>query len=255
MVVAALLGAVTLGASAAAGERDARAPEHARPVLVELFTSQGCSSCPPADRLLSRLSKQENVLALAFHVDYWNYIGWTDPFSSAEWSARQRRYRESFALPSSYTPQVVVDGRFEGVGSDAREVEELLARARLGSAVSLAGRRIAGEEPAVEIEVGPTARSAASGQAVLMLAVPESGLETEVARGENGGRSLRNDNVVRALLEVAHLELGGTTPRTFAAALGSSVPVPGNARVVAFLQDGESMAVLGAAALDASALD
>ncbi|MDX1642861.1 MAG: DUF1223 domain-containing protein, partial [Thermoanaerobaculia bacterium] len=100
-------------------------------VLIELFTSQGCSSCPPADRLLADLADRGELdgivlLPLSFHVDYWNYIGWTDPFSSAEWSNRQRRYARAFGLDTIYTPQIFLNGRAEVVGSDEREVRRLI---------------------------------------------------------------------------------------------------------------------------------
>lgn len=223
-------------------------------VLLELFTSQGCSSCPPADRLLSRLAESDGVIALAFHVDYWNYIGWTDPFSAAAWSDRQRDYRRSFALPSIYTPQLVVDGRLEGVGADAREVDRLLARARKSAkplAVSLRrGESAAGAE--VEIEVRSVGPSVDSERAVLMLAVTESGLVTEVPRGENRGRSLANDNVVRSLEQVAAIDPSSGAPQLFRQPV--SLPRSGSTRLVAFVQDSETLAVLGAGVLAGSAL-
>ncbi|MGH9465120.1 MAG: DUF1223 domain-containing protein, partial [Thermoanaerobaculia bacterium] len=103
------------------------------PVLLELFTSQGCSSCPPADRLLSRLAAARGsepvVVPLAFHVDYWNHIGWEDPFSQGRWSARQRAYALAFGRDGVYTPQLVVDGTEELVGSDERAVRRAIERA------------------------------------------------------------------------------------------------------------------------------
>ena len=102
-------------------------------MVIELFTSQGCSSCPPADRLLSRLAEEPayrgKVVPLAFHVDYWNYIGWTDPFSSPRWSERQRDYGRSLGLGTVYTPQLVIDGRSECVGSQEGDVRREIARA------------------------------------------------------------------------------------------------------------------------------
>lgn len=100
------------------------------PIIVELFTSQGCSSCPPADRFLTELAAREEfeIIPLSFHVDYWNYIGWTDPFSSPAWSDRQRHYARSFGGNRVYTPQMVVNGRWEGVGSNRREIARLLER-------------------------------------------------------------------------------------------------------------------------------
>lgn len=204
------------------------------PVLVELFTSQGCSSCPPADRLLTRLVEQDRVIALAFHVDYWNYIGWTDPFSSKTWSDRQRGYAAVFGSNRIYTPQLVVNGRWEAVGSDAREVDRLLRDAR-GSLR---------DELSLEIEestAGLTVRLSAPGPMGARrawLAVAESGFETPVGRGENADHTLRNDNVVRRLEAVE---------------LGKHVPVELDSewrrdrlRLVAFLQDSKTLAVTAA---------
>ncbi|HYG65894.1 MAG TPA: DUF1223 domain-containing protein, partial [Thermoanaerobaculia bacterium] len=111
------------------------APEDkaAAPVIVELFTSQGCSSCPPADRLLTRLGGDPGlagrVIPLAFHVDYWNHIGWTDPFSAKRWSERQQAYARAFKANRIYTPQLVVNGRTEGVGSHEPRVRKQIADA------------------------------------------------------------------------------------------------------------------------------
>src|SRR5882724_13421492 len=112
----------------------AQAPPAATPVLVELFTSEGCSSCPPADLLLQRLQKTQplkgiQVISLSEHVDYWNQLGWTDPFSSSFFSERQRRYAETFRGDGVYTPQMVVDGRAQLVGSDSQTALRAIAEA------------------------------------------------------------------------------------------------------------------------------
>src|SRR5712671_4480747 len=101
-----------------------------RPIVVELFTSQGCSSCPPADALLAELAKRPDVLALSFHVDYWDRLGWKDPYSSRAATDRQNRYAKLLALHTVYTPQIVVDGKWEAVGSDRADVERALDLAR-----------------------------------------------------------------------------------------------------------------------------
>src|SRR5271154_3831101 len=107
---------------AAAGNLQAQSNSPRGPAVVELFTSQGCSSCPPADALLGELSQTPNVIALAFHVDYWDSIGWRDQFAIPNAVERQRRYVESLGLSSAFTPQVVVDGRGSFVGSDKRRI-------------------------------------------------------------------------------------------------------------------------------------
>src|SRR4051812_17852201 len=101
-----------------------------RPVVVELFTSQGCSSCPPADALLGELTRRADVLPLAFHVDYWNRLGWKDPYSSAESTARQRTYARQLGLRTIYTPQMVVDGGIDVVGSERADVLKAIDAAR-----------------------------------------------------------------------------------------------------------------------------
>ena len=129
----ALLAFVACGASVAGDAAPAPASADRGPVVIELFTSQGCSSCPPADRLLSRLAEEPayrgRVVPLAFHVDYWDYIGWRDPFSSPRWSERQRDYGRSLGLGTVYTPQLVIDGRSECVGSQEGDVRREIARA------------------------------------------------------------------------------------------------------------------------------
>src|SRR3546814_16619660 len=96
----------------------AAGPGEGRPVVVELFTSQGCSSCPPADALLVELAREPSILALSFHVDYWDYIGWEDPFAEAQYTERQRDYVDRLGLRYVYTPQMVIDGRHNAVGSN-----------------------------------------------------------------------------------------------------------------------------------------
>ena len=169
----------------------------APPVLVELFTSQSCSSCPPADALLARLAQRPDVLALDLHVTYWNQLGWHDPFSLDAATARQRDYAARLGLEEIYTPQLVAGGRHQAVGSDAGAVAAALAaaQAEAGTGVVL-GMRAAGTEVAIDIGAG-------SGAATLWLAGFDPHAVTHVGGGENGGRTLAEANVVRAIAPVA----------------------------------------------------
>jgi hypothetical protein len=161
------------------------------PAVVELFTSQGCSSCPPADRLLGELAGRTDVIALAYHVDYWNNLGWHDRFSFADATARQRAYARALALSSVYTPQMVVDGARDVVGSDRAEVMAALAGKRDGVAPALAAAdgRLTVSLPALE----------GGADAAVTLVGFAREAETKVARGENAGRTLREFDIVRAV--------------------------------------------------------
>jgi len=164
------------------------------PVVVELFTSQGCSSCPPADAFLTDLAHdRRDVLPLAFHVTYWNYLGWKDPYSLDAATARQREYAHHLGEDGVYIPQMVVDGTTGFVGSSRREGLSAIARAaRKPVSVSLA--RDAGS---LLVNVGP-----GGGKAQVLLVGFDPAHETPVGRGENGGRTLRESNIVRSLTPI-----------------------------------------------------
>ena len=159
------------------------------PVVVELFTSQGCSSCPPADELLGELARRPDVVALAFHVDYWDSIGWRDPFSIPRSVARQRGYVQTLRLSSAFTPQVIINGRASFVGSDRRRI--VAALNEHGAAVQVMADvnqgiltvRLASGEPPTAADVNAIAY------------LPHA--TTAVGRGENAGRRLTEYNIVR----------------------------------------------------------
>ena len=167
-------------------------------VVLELFTSQGCSSCPSADRLLDEMKKlhPKNVFTLSYHVDYWNYIGWDDPFSSAEHAVRQRAYNEKFRYRGNYTPEVVVNGKLHFTGSD---------RAKMNAAIQLYGQEMVSNKVAI------IKSELLDGTAIFQYVV-EGNLEdksmrailvldertTEVKSGENRNRSIKNSNIVIA---------------------------------------------------------
>ena len=167
-----------------------------RPVVVELFTSQGCSSCPPANAYLNEMVKQRrDVLALAFHVTYWDRLGWKDPFSLAAATDRQAVYGRRFG-DGSYTPEMVVDGAASAVGSDRSQVGSAIENARRnGQTAAAVNVSKSGEQ--VSIEVG-----AGSGNARVLLVGFDHEHTTAIGRGENGGRTLTEANVVRSIRSV-----------------------------------------------------
>jgi len=166
------------------------------PVLVELFTSQGCSSCPPADDVLARLAQRADVVALAFHVDYWDYIGWKDPYARPAFTARQRAYRTAFGNKSIYTPQMVFNGVIEFPGQTEAEALRAVAAAsaRGAAAPKISLTRAADGEITVAVEGSMLAPGA-----VVFGAVYGARSATKVRRGENAGRTLSNVNMARSL--------------------------------------------------------
>jgi len=223
MVVGAVLGALP----AAAAER---------PVLVELFTSQGCSSCPPADALLGELARRPDVLPLAFHVDYWDRLGWKDPYSSAEATRRQRVYAGLFERGTVYTPQMVIDGKTDVVGSYRGEVLAAIAAARAGAAAVPIDLTTQGDGLQVRVGAGAPGQRAA-----LWLVGFDAHHETRVGAGENGGRTLAEWNIVRGVVPLGDWR---------GAADARSVPadkLAGFERVAVVLQADDG-SVLGAAA-------
>ncbi len=165
-----------------------------RPIVVELFTAQGCSSCPPADELLNDFARtRPDLLPLSFHVDYWNRLGWNDPFSSPEATERQRVYASRATDPTLFTPEMVVDGTTSVIGSDANQVDEALDAAA-DAAVTLAPVTLAATPGGVVITVG-----AGTGRADIVLIGFDRSRTTAVRRGENVGRTLTESNIVRSI--------------------------------------------------------
>jgi hypothetical protein len=169
-------------------------------VVVELFTSQGCSSCPPADRYLGEIARRPDVLALSWHVDYWNYIGWADPFASKFATERQRHYSRHLNMRYVYTPQMVINGVSEGVGSEPQTINPLIKAAVQDKArrqhVALA--RDIGGKLSVHVDAGD-----ASEPATLWLMGFDREHATPVLRGENEGETLREYQIVRSSVEIA----------------------------------------------------
>ena len=206
-----------------------------RPVVLELFTSQGCSSCPPADALLGQVAGRPDVIALAFHVDYWDYLGWRDAFELPQSAPRQQRYANALSRAGSFTPQLVIDGAQSVVGSDARALRSALATPRSGVPVQLSL-----DDQAVSISVA--ARAAVPSEVVAVSYLARA--TTRVGRGENGGSTLTEFNIVRSVHPLGLLDgqmQRFTLPRS---------ALPRDATGVAVLVQGVNQgAVQGAAAI------
>ena len=165
--------------------------------VVELFTSQGCSSCPPADDILTRLADEPGVLALAYHVDYWDYIGWRDRFGSPENTRRQRAYAQAMGSGTIYTPEVVVNGSEAAVGSREKKIRHLIERSHLrGGPGVRVGITAVGDKLHITAEGDPAAGNAGPPPA-LMLVVFDDREVTRIDRGENAGHTIVNTHAVR----------------------------------------------------------
>ncbi len=214
----------------------------ARPVVVELFTSQGCSSCPPADAYLRKLAGRAGVLPLAFHVDYWDSLGWKDTLDDPTFTARQRGYAAALGLPNIYTPQMVIDGTAEGVGSDESDMDgKIAARAANAPAVDI---RLVGSGDAARLALGASPKKM---NATLWLVRYRKASSVTIARGENRGETIAYMNAVRAM-------------KPLAAWTGAAVDVPlakadleiatGEESIAILQTDGQGP-ILGAAKIDA----
>jgi hypothetical protein len=216
-----------------------------RATVVELYTSEGCSSCPPADRWLSgfagRTSGTARVVPLAFHVDYWDDLGWPDRFASPRNSARQRdRVRQSRGS-FVYTPQTLVDGRDSAIWRQAKAPGEFPARAATAPGAELVLRVAAGKDGRVAVDLETKlAQESDSGHAVAYLALYENGLVSHVRAGENSGRELRHDFVVRDWVGPLPIGAGAGTSHVFA----SSGIALENAGVAAVVESADGARVL-----------
>lgn len=246
-----LISAITFSACTSIGTAAVASSEPAKdkktPVLVELFTSEGCSSCPPADRLLVSISGDQpyasvDAITLGFHVDYWDHGGWRDRFSSREYTKRQEEYSRQFGLGSTYTPQIVIDGAKEVVGNNKQNVGDAI-NAQTESAKAAIKLDVKGESLSVAIDQIPEQKGSA-----VLLAVAESGLRSSVGGGENAGRTLEHASVVRELRQIGKIDAGQK-------AYSAAITLPTNAewktdrvRYVVFVQDNSTLKVIGVAA-------
>jgi hypothetical protein len=217
-------------------------------VVVELFTSEGCSSCPPADELLGHLSqdlsaKNIQVIPLGFHVDYWDGLGWKDRFSSAGFTQRQEQYARALKVDGPYTPEMVVDGAVEFVGNNAGQAQQAIRQE--ASHPEVATVKIS--SPLAEHVDIQVKAPVAVGDAFVMLAITEDNLTTQVGSGENGGRTLHHAAVVRDLRRLGRLHEGGfdaTVPLKLAKEWKRA-----DLRAVVFVQQGPSGKIEGASSV------
>ncbi len=172
----------------------------ANPVVVELYTSQGCSSCPPADQVLAELDGHDYVIALALHVDYWDYLGWADDFANPQFSARQRRYARAWRERSVYTPQMVIHGSQYMVGSRGDEVQrQIMMREDMPAPVNLS---VAESGDATTVSLTPA--HAPVGEATVYLVRYSPGETVEIQRGENAGKRIHYVNIVESWDTIAN---------------------------------------------------
>jgi hypothetical protein len=222
------------------------------PVVLELFTSQGCSSCPPADALLSEIgSTTKGVIPLAYHVDYWNHLGWSDPFSSRQFSQRQSAYAAAMNLDGDYTPQMVIGGDSQCIGSDSRSIERAVAAARNESdrgQVTVHASSTDAKTIQLTVNARPAMQSRPGSTQEVIVAIFENGLVTKIGGGENGGRKITYDYTVRRLLPALELNpaQGGSVEKHLRVDLDPAWSID-NLGVAAFIQDTESLRILGAA--------
>ena len=211
------------------------------PVVVELFTSQGCSSCPPADRLLGELSRRPDVITLSVHVDYWDYIGWKDPFASAATTARQHAYAQALKQRYVYTPEMVFNGAAHDPGTNAGRVDKMLRQAaeRTGPRANPVLSALSGGRGLIELP-----KTVGVPPAEIWLLTVDAHRVTSVGRGENRGATLTNFNVVRSIEKLAAWN-GEATRLTVAAD-----KLPPGAAMVVLAQSVKCGPILGAARLD-----
>ncbi len=257
----AVIGALALALGAGnlfAGERTGfwqpRAASEDTPVVLELFTSEGCSSCPPADELLSRIGAlTPGVIPLAYHVDYWDSLGWSDPFSSSQWTMRQVEYVRAMQLSGSYTPQIVINGRWQCVGSDPNLLTRAIATARATpppGVVTVRAMPPAAGSHKLNVSVSAhIMRTAGDKSLIVVVAIYENGLMAKIDGGENSGHRIRYDYTVRKIIPAFELRpaAGSALENELSVDLDPSWKLD-HLGVAAFIQDETSLAIDGGAA-------
>jgi len=234
--------AMILNGPAGTGTGRAGEDQAAAPTVIELFTSQGCSSCPPADELLYEMASRDGVVAISWHVTYWDYFGWKDPFATGWSTDRQTGYRGKFARGYVYTPQMVIDGEHDVVGSRRGEVKRAVSASRAAAPQRI---KVNLDRDAASAELVVTFTPHRLDRSLDIWLVGYSGIhETKVSRGENRGATLRNTHIARTMHSLGTWDGADTTLR---------VPLPAHEDVAGFavlLQEPDQGAIRGAAKLD-----
>ena len=202
------------------------------PVVLELFTSQGCSSCPPADRLVSNYADYAGVLVLSYHVDYWNYIGWKDPYSSAENTNRQREYAAYLRSRNVYTPQAIIQGQYDVVGSNESDLAKALDKAAKNDRWIVAKLERLGEKISISLPVSENINAK-----ILLLGYQKRSINP-VPRGENAGTQLAHRNSVTSIVPLGEWK---------GAALNISKELPAGDGVAVLIQSVDNGNIIGAA--------
>ena len=226
------------------------------PVVVELFTSEGCSSCPPADAFLAKLAEQGpahhlHIVALEEHVDYWDDQGWRDPFSSHNWTTRQDAYAGVLGNKNPYTPQIVVDGTVECSGGQQQLAVQTIVKESAQAKTPVTLSQEEAGKPGSEnfsVQIGKLMPTAKGGAAEVWLAITETGLHSSVTRGENAGHELSHAAVVRSMRKIGEAK----PDRDVAFSGDAAIPIRNewkrdNLKAVAFVQERNSLRILGAA--------
>ncbi len=230
--------AAALFASAAAPAQEAAPDGAQRQVVVELFTSQGCSSCPPADALLAELAARDDVIALALHVDYWDYIGWKDTFADPAFTARQKGYAKAHGRRMVYTPQMIVGGVHQAIGTKGMKVADLIAHHRdVPQQIALDVARGAGQ-----LSIAAQVREAVAGPLNIHVVRYRDKEQVTVRKGENAGRTLDYSNIVTDWHVAGQWD--GVSP------LSLELPIEGDQPVVVIVQHAGHGAIVAAAELD-----
>jgi len=211
--------------------------------VLELFTSQGCSSCPPADALLGKYAARKDVIALSLPVDYWDYLGWKDTLANPKFSARQKHYAKERGDGRVYTPQLVVNGLAHVVGSSAEAIDEAIATTAKQLSASRVPVKVRIDDTRLIIETGDAPAGVPAQEATIWLAMVHREFEVKIERGENRGKAIKYINVVRDLNPIG-MWSGKATTHTLSR---EAVSEPGNELCVVLLQTGKAGPIIGAA--------